>query len=91
MLFIGTTLLLVGALIQALSFRLNKTTHKILVDEIDRLKASGSKLRVEAKTRGVIEDLTGYRYDTLWCEESNNATQDVAVPELIKPAPLRQE
>lgn len=90
-LFIGTTLLLVGALIQALSFRLNKTTHKILVDEIDRLKAGGSKLRVEAKTRGVIEDLTGYRYDTLWCGESNNATQDVAVPELTKPAPLRQE
>ena len=31
------------ALIFAITFKLNKRTHGILVDEIDRLKAGGSK------------------------------------------------
>lgn len=68
MLFIGTAGLLVIALWQALTFHLNKQTHKIFVDEVERLKAHGSKQDVTPQARHVVEDLTGYSYDSLWNE-----------------------
>ena len=58
--------LLLIALWQALTFHLNKRTHKIFVDEIERLKANGLQQDVTPEARHVVEDLTGYRYDTLW-------------------------
>ena len=66
LLFIGTAGLLVIALWQALTFRLNKRTHKIFVEEVERLKAHGAKSEVTPETRAVVEDLTGHRYETLW-------------------------
>lgn len=66
LLFVGTAMLLVIALWQALTFHLNKRTHKIFVDEIDRLKANGHKQDVTPEARHVVEDLTGYSYDELW-------------------------
>ena len=66
LLFAGTAGLLVLALWQALTFRLNKRTHKIFVEEVERLKAGGAKKDVEPETRKVVEDLTGHRYDTVW-------------------------
>lgn len=58
LLFIGTAGLLMLALWQALTFRLNKRTHKIFVDEVERLKANGAKSDVQPETREVVEDLT---------------------------------
>lgn len=69
LLFAGTAGLLLIALWQALTFHLNKRTHKIFVDEVDRLKAHGRKQDVTPETRAIVEDLTGYSYDRLWCEE----------------------
>ncbi|WP_052282545.1 MFS transporter [Kluyvera genomosp. 1] len=71
MLFIGTAGLLLIALWQALTFHLNKQTHKIFVDEVERLKANGSKLDVTPQARHIVEDLTGYSYDDLWNEPQN--------------------
>lgn len=68
LLFIGTAGLLLIAMWQAVTFRLNKRTHKIFVDEVERLKAKGSKLDVTPETRRIVEDLTGYSYDNLWNE-----------------------
>ncbi|HDG1699473.1 MFS transporter [Kluyvera ascorbata] len=68
LLFIGTAGLLLIALWQAVTFRLNKRTHKIFVDEVERLKAKGSKHDVTPETRRIVEDLTGYSYDDLWNE-----------------------
>lgn len=68
MLFIGTAGLLLIALWQALTFHLNKQTHKIFVDEVERLKANGSKQDVTPQARHIVEDLTGYSYDSLWNE-----------------------
>lgn len=68
LLFIGTAGLLLIALWQAVTFRLNKRTHKIFVDEVERLKAKGSKQDVTPETRHIVEDLTGYSYDDLWNE-----------------------
>ncbi len=68
LLFIGTAGLLLVALWQAVTFRLNKRTHKIFVDEVERLKAKGAKQDVTPETRHIVEDLTGYSYDDLWNE-----------------------
>ncbi len=67
-LFAGTGLLLLLALLVALTFRLNKKTHTILVREIERLKQTDDKLGVDAATRAVVEDLTGYRYEKVWVD-----------------------
>lgn len=60
-------------------FHLNQHTHKLLVDEVARLKAGGCKADVDLATRQVIEDLTGHRYDQCWgnndlFEEEETAT-----------------
>lgn len=68
LLFAGTAGLLILALWQALTFHLNKRTHKIFVDEVERLKANGAKKDVDPEARRIVEDLTGYSYDALWCE-----------------------
>ena len=68
LLFAGTAGLLLIALWQAVTFHLNKRTHKIFVDEVERLKAKGSKRDVTPETRKIVEDLTGYSYDDLWNE-----------------------
>lgn len=80
LLFIGTAGLLVLALWQALTFRLNKRTHKIFVDEVERLKAQGAKSDVQPQTREVVEDLTGYRYEMLW--RDSDAPTVINNPEL---------
>ncbi|GAL59577.1 glucuronide transporter [Pseudescherichia vulneris NBRC 102420] len=68
LLFAGTAGLLILALWQAVTFHLNKRTHKIFVDEVDRLKAHGAKADVTPETRKIVEDLTGYSYEALWCD-----------------------
>lgn len=70
LLFIGTAGLLIMALWQALTFHLNKRTHKIFVDELERLKAYGSAQQATPEARRVVEDLTGYSYDTLCLGEN---------------------
>ncbi|MDV5353733.1 MFS transporter [Enterobacter asburiae] len=66
LLFVGTVGLLLVALWQALTFHLNKRTHRIFVEELDRLKAGGLKQSVTPQARHIVEDLTGHAYDTLW-------------------------
>ncbi|MDS0527729.1 MFS transporter [Clostridium sp. SHJSY1] len=68
LLTIGCISLLVMALICSSTFKLNKQTHGILVDEVERLKNSGSKLDVDNNTREVVENLTGYKYENVWNE-----------------------
>lgn len=68
-LVIGTIVLLLIALFIAFTFKLNKQTHAILVNEIERLKNNGSKSEVDPKTKEVVEELTGYHYDNIWDSE----------------------
>lgn len=63
---IGSIGLLVIALLFTLTFHLNKQTHLLLTKEIERLKNNGSKLDVDPKTKAVVEDLTGYKYEDVW-------------------------
>lgn len=66
LMFIGTAGLLMLALWQALTFRLNKQTHQIFVEEVERLRANGAKTAVDPDVRRIVEDLTGHDYDSLW-------------------------
>lgn len=75
LMFIGTTSLLLIALWQALTFHLNKTTHKVFVDEVERLKADGRKQDVTPETRRIVEDLTGHPYDTLWHQKDASSVK----------------
>lgn len=68
LMFIGTAGLLMLALWQALTFRLNKQTHQIFVEEVERLRANGAKTAVDPDVRRIVEDLTGHDYDSLWME-----------------------
>lgn len=71
-LVIGCTSLLVLALIFVVTFKLNKQTHSILVNEVERLKNNGSKADVDSKTKEVVENLTGYKYEDVWKESSTS-------------------
>ena len=83
LLFAGTAGLLILAFWQALTFRLNKRTHKIFVDEVERLKANGAKKDVDLETRKVVEDLTGYSYEKLWLETKAGSTKTaMPVPQM---------
>ncbi|SHH82935.1 MFS transporter [Clostridium grantii] len=47
-------------------FKIDPKNHKILMEEINRLKEGGKKETVEAKTKEVCEDITGISYEKLW-------------------------
>ena len=67
-LLIGTAGLIGIALYFAWHFKLNKQTHAVLIQEIDRLKAGGSKADVSTEARAITEELTGYKYEELWSQ-----------------------
>jgi oligogalacturonide transporter len=65
--FVGLPIILIAiCFAMILRFNLNQKTHKIIKDEIDRLKAGGSKDDVSQETKKVVEDLTGYKYADIW-------------------------
>ncbi|EKQ51428.1 MULTISPECIES: MFS transporter [unclassified Clostridium] len=66
LLTVGCISLLVVALFFAASFKLNKRTHGILVDEVERLKNNGLKQEVSSETKAIVENLTGYKYEKVW-------------------------
>lgn len=55
----------------ATRFNLNKKNHSILVAEIARLEAGGSKDSVDPETEKVVESLTGIPYSEVWPEKVN--------------------
>lgn len=64
MLFTGT--LIVLALLVALTFKVNPANHEIVRNELERLKNGGSKADADAKTRMIVEQLSGTPYDRAW-------------------------
>ena len=61
----GPILLLIMGIWISFGFKLNKTTHAILMREIERFKA-GETAPPSEEDRRILEDLTGWRYDQLW-------------------------
>ncbi len=56
--------MLLGFLV-ALKFRLNAKTHAVLVHEVERLRAGETEAE-SAESRAIVEDLTGWKFETLW-------------------------
>ena len=45
------------------NLKLTKETHKLLVDEVHRIKAGGSMDDVTPETKAAVESLTGWKYE----------------------------
>ena len=65
-LLFGTGGLIILALLVALTFKLNKQSHAIVLGEIDRLRNGGRKKDVDPKVAETVKDLTGVDYDKVW-------------------------
>jgi oligogalacturonide transporter len=64
-------MLLLGAL-ASWKFRLNASTHAVLVHEVERLR-HGATEAASDENRKIVEDLTGWSYDQLWGRGSGHA------------------
>ena len=62
---IGTLGVVGAGILVSLRFRLDPTTHAILMTEIERLR-TGDPAPPEPHHQAVVEDLSGWRYDRLW-------------------------
>lgn len=65
-LVLGAGGLILIALIISWTFKVNKKTDKVIVDEINRLKAGGDKKDATEETKMVVKQLTGYDYSRVW-------------------------
>ncbi|HJE97822.1 MAG TPA: MFS transporter [Ligilactobacillus acidipiscis] len=65
-LLFGAGGLILIALIISWKFDLNKQSHKVVTDEIARLRAGGSKADATELTKKTVEDLTGTPYKKVW-------------------------
>lgn len=68
-LLFGTGGLVLLALLEALTFKLNKQTHQIVLEEIARLRKGGSKQDVKPEVAKTVTDLTGVRYKDVWPDD----------------------
>lgn len=68
-LLFGTGGLIVLALLVALTFKLNKKNHQIIIDEIDRLRNGGRKEDVDPHVAKVVTSLTGVEYSKVWPDD----------------------
>jgi oligogalacturonide transporter len=61
----GTLAVLAFGFFVSLRFRLNRDTHAVLMGEIERFKTQPGT-QPTAEQRGIVEDLTGWKYENLW-------------------------
>lgn len=64
-------------------FHLTVKTHKILADEVQRLKSGGLQEEATAEVKAIVEDLTGFPYEKCW---GNNDLMIYEEKEPAKPA-----
>lgn len=63
--YIPLALIIIGFAVSFM-FKVTPENHRILLDEIGRLKNGGSKKEVDGNTRRVLENITGRDYNNLW-------------------------
>ncbi|MCI2020097.1 MFS transporter [Lentilactobacillus hilgardii] len=68
-LLFGTGGLVLIALLVALTFKLDKRTHQIVLQEIVRLRNGGQKKDVKPEVAETVKELTGVSYDDVWPED----------------------
>jgi oligogalacturonide transporter len=62
---LGTLTLLAMGWVVSLRFRLDRNSHVVLMNEIQRFKEQPGTVP-DAESRRIVEDLTGWRYEQLW-------------------------
>jgi len=67
---VAPIILLIATWFVSLRLKLTKENHKLLVDEVNRVKAGGDKALVTPEAKEAIEELTGYKYEQ--CFGNNN-------------------
>ena len=68
LLVVGTIFVLILGFIISLKFKLNLSTHKVLIDEINNMKGRGanSEKRISDQGKPIVEMLTGMPVAELW-------------------------
>lgn len=67
---VAPIILLILTWFVSVKLKLTKENHKLLVDEVNRIKAGGHKEDVAPEAKEAIEELTGYKYEK--CFGNNN-------------------
>jgi oligogalacturonide transporter len=62
---VGSLGLMIFGFIVSLRFKLNRDTHTVLMDEIERFKKQPGT-HPTPENRAIVEDLTGWKYEELW-------------------------
>jgi len=65
LMILGPIVVMALGMIAAWRFHLNADTHAVLVHEVERLRAGETEAETDA-SRKVVEDLTGWKFATLW-------------------------
>jgi oligogalacturonide transporter len=77
--FIGAGGLILLALLVALTFKLNRHTHKVIIDEVQRLRNGGAKHDATEETKKVVKELTGYDYSRVWPESPETVNPPIVL------------
>ncbi|MBV8041239.1 MFS transporter [Pluralibacter sp.] len=84
--FGGVVVLALIAILFSRQMTLNRKTHKVVLDEVARIKAGGDMKDITPEARAVIEDLVGYPYEQCWgnsaiCQKRMSAAAPVMKPQ----------
>lgn len=77
---VGPTVIALIALLGATKFKLNQANHAVLVNEVERLKAGGSKKDTPADVKTTIEMLTGWQHKYTWGNQAQRKIDRAAAP-----------
>jgi oligogalacturonide transporter len=80
----GPLLMLALGALASWRFRLNASTHAVLVHEVERLR-NGATEAENAENQRIVEDLTGWPYDRLWGRGSGHAADSSLQPLQARP------
>ena len=62
----GVALLALMAIVFSKQMKLDRETHKVVLQEVARIKAGGKLEDITPEVRAVVEDLVGHRYEECW-------------------------
>ena len=68
----GSGILIFLALLISFGYKLNKKSHTIIINEIARLRAGGSKADATDEVKRTTKDIIGVDYDKVWPEAKNS-------------------
>jgi oligogalacturonide transporter len=67
---LGVMALALGGIYYTTQMKLDRENHAVLLQEIARIKAGGSMADVPVHARAVAEELTGWKYEQCWGNNS---------------------